>query len=155
MFLCFSNFQLLLPGVYRLCWCAATFSCGIQEDFRVDAGGFLIIGPSPLMQSRTCVSGYTCLVGSFPERQRSDCRSRHMRSVHCCSWLSQCRASRFWHASEGICIGWAVPFVLVRFAHRVFTTRKLPDRFWIASFARTLAARSAPNMCLGPHMSSL
>ena len=48
-------------GVYRLCWCAAGFSCSSSEHYRVDAGELLLVGPSS--GSRTCISGQTC---SFP-----------------------------------------------------------------------------------------
>ena len=48
-------------GFYRLCWCATGFDCTLQQDFRVDSGGFYHVGPSPLhSQDRTCISGHTC-----------------------------------------------------------------------------------------------
>ena len=48
-------------GQYRLCWCAdSLFQCVAAEDFRTDVGEFLLVGPSPLSQDRTCVSGQTC-----------------------------------------------------------------------------------------------
>jgi hypothetical protein len=47
-------------GQYRLCWCSGTFLCSVGEDFRTDAGTFTLVGPSPLSQDRTCVSGQTC-----------------------------------------------------------------------------------------------
>jgi hypothetical protein len=58
-------------GEYRLCWCGSsdfgnasfsTFSCSTQEAFRLDIGELVLIGVSPLMQDRTCVSGQTCLL---------------------------------------------------------------------------------------------
>lgn len=46
---------------YRLCWCAAgPFPCSVWEDFSVDLGALTLLGPSPLSQHRTCVSGRTC-----------------------------------------------------------------------------------------------
>jgi hypothetical protein len=52
-------------GTYRLCWCAANFLCSIAEDFRVHLGELLLIGPSPLQQQRTCVSGRPCTVAGI------------------------------------------------------------------------------------------
>ena len=47
-------------GRYKLCWCSASFSCG-PEDFRLEVGTLDVIGPAPLSQDRTCISGTTCL----------------------------------------------------------------------------------------------
>ena len=52
-------------GLYRLCWCASGFNCHTSEHFRVDTGDLLMIGPAPLNQDRTCVSGQTCVVQSL------------------------------------------------------------------------------------------
>ena len=57
-------------GTYRLCWCAAKHqACGTADSFRVQVGELLVLGPYPLSQIRTCVSGQSCLVdpviGSF------------------------------------------------------------------------------------------
>ena len=69
-------------GQYRLCWCAGKLgangsnvsnessadsysSCSHLEDFRVDFGGLLVMGVAPLKQSRTCVSGASCIVEGF------------------------------------------------------------------------------------------
>ena len=49
-------------GFYRLCWCAAGFSCASSKDFSVEIGSLSLRGPSPLAQDRTCVAGYTCNV---------------------------------------------------------------------------------------------
>ena len=54
-------------GEYRLCWCSRSVAdprpCDFSEDFKVDVGNFLLLGPSPtLVQDRTCVSGQTCLL---------------------------------------------------------------------------------------------
>ena len=70
-------------GQYRLCWCAGmlgssygnnqsngtngtsnvTFStCSHMEDYKVDFGGLLVTGVAPLRQSKTCVSGSSCIV---------------------------------------------------------------------------------------------
>ena len=47
-------------GQYKLCWCSASFPCAL-EDFRLEVGTLDVIGPSPLSQHRTCISGTTCL----------------------------------------------------------------------------------------------
>ena len=47
-------------GQYRMCWCAAGFQCSVGEDFIVDFGRFLLMGPTPLSQDRTCIIGQTC-----------------------------------------------------------------------------------------------
>ena len=47
-------------GVYRLCWCERT--CNLPENFRVDFGSMQILGPSPLEQHRTCISGQSCIL---------------------------------------------------------------------------------------------
>jgi len=63
-------------GNYRLCWCAGEQvvnntepwyiaapekrNCAVPEEFRVDVSEFLLLGPSPLYQHRTCISGRTC-----------------------------------------------------------------------------------------------
>jgi hypothetical protein len=52
-------------GKYQLCWCAAGFTCSVAEDFRVTLGELTLIGPAPLEQDRTCVSGQTCMVRSL------------------------------------------------------------------------------------------
>jgi len=48
-------------GRYRLCWCAGLhFTCSVAEDFLTDLGELDLVGPSPLSQDRTCVSGQNC-----------------------------------------------------------------------------------------------
>ena len=47
-------------GRYKLCWCSANFKCG-QEEFRLELGTLDVLGPRPLSQDRTCISGLTCL----------------------------------------------------------------------------------------------
>ncbi|CAE7508596.1 agaA33, partial [Symbiodinium microadriaticum] len=47
-------------GVYRLCWC--NLGCRVAEDFRTDFGTVQVLGPTPLEQHRTCISGQTCRV---------------------------------------------------------------------------------------------
>ena len=58
-------------GVYRLCWWSGIPSTAPNstvvsdpdtpgEDFVVDLGKLELIGPAPLTQDRTCVSGQTC-----------------------------------------------------------------------------------------------
>ena len=50
-------------GLYRLCWCAKSmYPCATADEFRVDFGDLLVLGPAPLMQDRTCVSGKPCKV---------------------------------------------------------------------------------------------
>ena len=69
-------------GLYRMCWCTdltapenatdataaaianrtGTYSCSMPQHFRVDAGSIVLVGPRPLYQDRTCVSGQTCLL---------------------------------------------------------------------------------------------
>ena len=46
-------------GLYHLCWCSAQ-RCSLGSDFEVTAAKLLILGPEPLEQDRTCVSGYQC-----------------------------------------------------------------------------------------------
>ena len=48
-------------GEYRMCWCAAGFSCSYNEQFRVDLGRLLLEGPAPQHQDRTCISGRNCI----------------------------------------------------------------------------------------------
>ena len=50
----------LAGGLYRLCWCAAGFSCSSHSDFLTDFGEVYVTGIMPLHQHRTCVSGQTC-----------------------------------------------------------------------------------------------
>ena len=54
-------------GLYRLCWCSsqATEACQEMSSFRVDIGSLTLLGPAPLYQDRTCVSGRTCRVDGF------------------------------------------------------------------------------------------
>ena len=49
-------------GEYRLCWCSAQFQCNEAHDFRVDFGALTVIGPQPLDQQRTCISGMDCVI---------------------------------------------------------------------------------------------
>ena len=63
-------------GQYRLCWWSGTREVGnattvVSEadtpntDFVVDVGKLDVIGPWPLEQDRTCVSGQTCVLTSM------------------------------------------------------------------------------------------
>ena len=52
-------------GLYRLCWCHGDGDCHGKEDFSVDVGTFEVVGPSPLKQHRTCVSGRVCRMGAL------------------------------------------------------------------------------------------
>ena len=57
-------------GRYRLCWCAASVdSCSRLEDFVVDAGELFVIGPRPLQQHRTCVSGQGCALHNIASQE--------------------------------------------------------------------------------------
>jgi hypothetical protein len=60
-------------GQYRLCWCAGEmraahdlsrgYLCSVAEDFKVDVGELVIVGPDELgTQLRTCVAGQTCVI---------------------------------------------------------------------------------------------
>ena len=49
-------------GQYRLCWCGGQDGCIGAEQFLFDAGSFTLLGPTPLAQHRTCVSGQTCTI---------------------------------------------------------------------------------------------
>ena len=49
-------------GAYRLCWCK---DCRVAEDFRTDFGAVHVLGPSPLKQHRTCISGQTCQISDI------------------------------------------------------------------------------------------
>ena len=68
----------LLAGAYRLCWCALNGRCSSPEDYRVDAGEMLLVGP--VSTARTCVAGQTCsfrfeglgIVAADEARQRSN-----------------------------------------------------------------------------------
>ena len=55
-------------GNYRLCWCAAGYTCERAHHFRVDLGALYVSGPTPLNQPRTCVSGQTCALDGFEGR---------------------------------------------------------------------------------------
>ena len=71
-------------GQYRLCWCAGKVgagnlpnmsseastssnetvysTCSFMDEFNVDFGGLFVMGLAPLQQSKSCVSGYSCVV---------------------------------------------------------------------------------------------
>ncbi|CAE7306103.1 agaA33 [Symbiodinium sp. CCMP2592] len=60
-----SDYVLLTDASYRLCWFALLGSsnssgCDLPASFLTDAGTMHIIGPAPLQQQYTCVSGQTC-----------------------------------------------------------------------------------------------
>ena len=47
-------------GLYRLCWCASR-TCKADDQFAfTDFGSLQILGPSPLEQDQTCLSGRSC-----------------------------------------------------------------------------------------------
>ena len=47
-------------GIYRLCWCSNLYACDTSDDFKVDMGSLHLLGPTPLLQHRTCISGCPC-----------------------------------------------------------------------------------------------
>ena len=49
-------------GTYQMCWCAGVYPCSEYEEFRFQVSPLWLIGPSPLRQDRTCVSGHTCYI---------------------------------------------------------------------------------------------
>jgi hypothetical protein len=56
----------LAGGRYRLCWCSVEApSCVTAQSYLLDMGTLTAVGPVPLKQDRTCVSGRVCDVGSF------------------------------------------------------------------------------------------
>ena len=57
-------------GEYRLCWCSSFASCS-APDF-IDMGELVLLGPSPLEQHRTCVSGLSCEFDGFLGKELSD-----------------------------------------------------------------------------------
>ena len=57
-------------GEYRLCWCSSFASCS-APDF-IDMGELMLLGPSPLEQHRTCVSGLSCEFDGFLGKELSD-----------------------------------------------------------------------------------
>ena len=52
-------------GQYRLCWCAEGAPCISEHEFLTDFGDLTLLGPLPLVQHRTCVSGHPCELKSF------------------------------------------------------------------------------------------
>ena len=58
-------------GLFRLCWCSgsitsASFACRkSHENFRVAIGTLTVLGPSPLFQDRTCISGRLCTLDNL------------------------------------------------------------------------------------------
>jgi hypothetical protein len=76
-------------GQYRLCWCAGTpenplahdrgywtnragFTCSVPENFKVDVGEFLLVGPPTHAYERTCVVGQTCVLDDLHGVERGD-----------------------------------------------------------------------------------
>ena len=47
-------------GTYRMCWCGDLSACSQGKSFVVDFGRLAILGPSPLQQHQTCISGLPC-----------------------------------------------------------------------------------------------
>ena len=69
-------------GQFRLCWCGAS-SCGVVDSFLVDFGSFTLIGPTPLTQDWTCVSGYTCMIEGLQGQHVS--ASDHIMILETCA----------------------------------------------------------------------
>lgn len=60
-------------GFYKLCWCAASQTCTRSgSNFQVEYGLLYIVGPAPLTQSKTCLSGEYCNVTDFTGYGLSD-----------------------------------------------------------------------------------
>ncbi|CAK9109828.1 Alpha-agarase [Durusdinium trenchii] len=69
-------------GSYRLCWCGNL--CRKASDFRVDAGTMSILGPQPLQQQQTCVSGRTCQLQAVAAHAAGDTLSGWLRVLDTC-----------------------------------------------------------------------
>ena len=50
----------MTSGQYRMCWCATGMACITLENFALDIGTLNLLGPMPVQQHRTCVSGQPC-----------------------------------------------------------------------------------------------
>ena len=51
----------VIGGQYRLCWCGGT-ACVGETAFHMDVARVTVVGPNPLQQDRTCISGRMCSV---------------------------------------------------------------------------------------------
>ena len=71
-------------GLYRLCWCGWA-SCDVDEAFRTDFGELQVLGPSPLEQHRTCISGQTCLLADLTFGGREDWAVGKLLILETCS----------------------------------------------------------------------
>lgn len=59
----FSNFYVVMEGVYRVCWCPRLgANCDAAGEFVTDAGTFTSTGPQPLNTAAdlACTFGVTC-----------------------------------------------------------------------------------------------
>ena len=63
-----------MGGTYRLCWCAGAAgganpvnmsTCETPSDFTLDFGELSLLGPKHLQQSRTCISGVSCVTAAL------------------------------------------------------------------------------------------
>ena len=57
-------------GNYRMCWCSRSNNtlesqCSHSGHFEVDTGSLFLVGPRPLEQDRTCITGQTCVLASL------------------------------------------------------------------------------------------
>ena len=58
-------------GAFRLCWCAGNSTCLVPEDFQLDIGQLLLIGPS-FGHTQSCISGQVCSISRVKGWQLSD-----------------------------------------------------------------------------------
>ncbi|CAJ1351241.1 unnamed protein product [Effrenium voratum] len=89
-------------GQYRLCWCSGAAECVQAGAFATDMGALLLVGPAPLDQHRTCISGLTCKFDGLT--------GRHMSSEDRVLLLDTCGAasspfSAFWAATTKVTMG--------------------------------------------------
>jgi hypothetical protein len=47
-------------GRYRVCWCAGGFGCNTGLGYFAEVGFLNVVGPTALIQERTCIAGQTC-----------------------------------------------------------------------------------------------
>ena len=78
----------LSGGLYRMCWCGLAGQCGRPEDFRTDFGSLQMLGPTPLNQHRTCVSGQTCQMSDMSFYSKEfDWSLGRLLVLETCSWV--------------------------------------------------------------------
>lgn len=88
-------------GSYRLCWCADEFSCELASSFRVDAGELVLIGPSELDQTFTCVDLLVYLLTALGwKTMRANLYASEIRFAACVA-----AASFYFGVFEVACVG--------------------------------------------------